>query len=431
MGRPRYQTGHLQIRGKQNPSWVGFFYETVKGDDGKTTRVHRSTILGLTSELTKTEAKKKLTAVLSRFQNVRPDAGVTLRLFIEKKWIPLKEAKWKESTKLTSLGIIQKQIVEPLGDIPLRNFDRSVLQQHLNDLATKGYATRIVKDTDNNVIYNGYSQSIVQHTLSFLKQIFDEAEDQEFVIKSPARRLEVPRVHPVRIISPDNNVYTGKPFLGVDELRKLLGALEGRNRLIVMLASLCAMRPGEIFALTWDSWRDDTLFIMRRVYRHKFDSPKTPTSMAQIPVPKVVRAALEKWKANCPDANPLSFIFPGKVRDSVLDQYNFSDRVLKPSGTMASGTAFTVTFQVLRRTWATHAPIYGAGLKEIEAVLRHSASLNFTTGTYIQAVRERVLAAMDNFANAVCKDLPEYASIPVEKEEFVVGCGHEVSQDAS
>ena len=51
-----------------------------------------------------------------------------------------------------------------------------------------------------------------------------------------------------------------------------------------MLASLMAMRPGEIFALTWDAYREDTLFIMQRVYRHKFDIPKTPASMAQLPV---------------------------------------------------------------------------------------------------------------------------------------------------
>ena len=208
----------------------------------------------------------------------------------------------------------------------------------------------------------------------------------------------------------------GKPYLSIDELRKLLGAIEGRNRLIVMMASLMAMRPGEIFGLIWEAWRDDTLFIMQRVCRRKFDSPKTPASMAQLPVPRIVKEALAKWKAQCPNAFDLSFIFPGKTRNSVLDQYNFSDRVLKPSGIIAVGTAFPVTFQVLRRTWATHAPSYGAGLKEIEAVLRHSASLNFTTGTYIQAVKERVLKAMDGLANAVCEGLPEHAEIPVEPE---------------
>lgn len=207
------------------------------------------------------------------------------------------------------------------------------------------------------------------------------------MLKSPARRLEIPRVHRERSLSPDNAAYTGKPFLSVEQLRKLLSAVEGRDGIIMMFASLMAMRPGEIFALTWDCWRDDALFIMSRIYRRKFDTPKTPASMAQLPVPKVVREAPEAWNANSAlGAFEHTYIFPGKTRGSVLDQYNFSNRTLKPSGIIAVGTGFPVTFRVLRRTWATHAPTYGPGLKEVEVVLRHSASLNFTTGTYIQGI---------------------------------------------
>ena len=393
MPRPRFQNGYVCAVGKK---WRGEWYETVRNDDGTTRRVHHSRTLDAD---TKTQAKQKLAEILAPFQSIRPDASVPLRSFVEQKWLPLKEAKWKDSTKLTSKGIIEAQILEPLGAIALRDFDRPRLQQHVNDLAAKRY-----------------SHSICQHTVSFLRDIMDEAEEQGYVIRSPARRLEIPRTHPERILTPDNALYTGKPYLTINELHKLLAALEGRNRLIVMMASLMAMRPGEIFALTWEAWRDETLFIMRRVYRRKFDTPKTPASMGQLPVPKVVREALAKWKEQCPNGFDLSFIFPGKTRNSVLDQYNFSDRVLKPSGIIAVGTAFAVTFQVLRRTWATHAPTYGAGLKEIETVLRHSASLNFTTGTYIQAVKERVLKAMDELANAVCVGLPEHARIPVESE---------------
>ena len=394
MPRPRFQNGYVLQVGKK---WYGEWYETVKHDDGTITRKHRSKVL---SAKNKTEAKKELAALIAPYQTVRPDAGVSLRRFIEQKWLPLKKAKWKESTELTSAGIIEKQVLEPPGNTPIGEFDRPKLQQHLNALADAGY-----------------SHSIVQHTTSFLRQIFDEAEEQGLVLRSPARRLEIPRVHPERSLSPDNAAYTGKPYLDVKQLRKLLGLVEGRDRLIMMMAGLMAMRPSEIFALTWDAFRDDTLFIMIRVYRRKFDTPKTPASMAQLPVPQFVRDALAAWKTKSnPEDLPHRYIFPGKTQGSVLDQYNFSNRVLKPCGTIAVGTLFPVTFQVLRRTWATHAPEYGAGLKEIEVVLRHSASLNFTTGTYIQGIRERVLKAMDGFANAVCVGLPAHAEIPVEPE---------------
>jgi hypothetical protein len=154
MPRPRFQSGHVCAVGKK---WRGEWYETVHDSHGTTTRrIHHSRVLDARN---KTEAKQKLAEILIPFQNIRPDGSVPLRVFIEQKFLPLKEGRWKDSTKLTSLGIIQKQILEPLGQISIRDFDRPWLQQHLNKLARRGY-----------------SHSIVQHTTSFLRQIFDEAE---------------------------------------------------------------------------------------------------------------------------------------------------------------------------------------------------------------------------------------------------------------
>jgi hypothetical protein len=157
MARPRFQNGHVAI---VSGSWRGYWYETVRDDDGIARRIHHSTVLDAE---TKTQAKQKLAELVAPYQSIRPDASVPLRSFVEQKWLPLKKAKWKDSTKLTSLGVIEKQILEPLGATPLRDFDRPRLQQHLNDLAAAGY-----------------SHSIVQHTTSFLRRIFDEAESKRF-----------------------------------------------------------------------------------------------------------------------------------------------------------------------------------------------------------------------------------------------------------
>ncbi len=394
MGRPRFQRGHVtEISG----NWRGFYYVNTVSATGQKKRPHKSVVLGQCSQMTKTDAKKKLLEIILKELPLVPDDSVTLRWFIENKWQPLKEAKWKASTKLTNTGIIKKQILEPLGDIPLGDFDKARLQLHLNALASQEF-----------------SHSIIQHTHSFLGSIFAEAEELNLIQRSPARRLEIPRAQTERILDPENAIHTGKPYLEIDQLRKFLGALEGRNRAIAMLASLCAMRPGEIFALTWKCWKDDRLFIIERVYRRKFDVPKTATSMGQIPVPEAVQKALTAWKLHCPDSGPNSFIFPGKNLKSPLDQYNYSDRVLKPAGIMAVGGAFAVTFQVLRRTFATLLPAYGGDLKAVESVLRHAASKSFTTGVYIQPMLDRIKEAMDRLANAAADGLPEKASeIPV------------------
>jgi hypothetical protein len=110
MPRPRFQNGYVCAVGKKRR---GEWYETVHDSDGTATRrIHHSRALDAHN---KTEAKQKLAEILTPFQNIRPDGSVPLRAFIELKFLPLKEGRWKDSTKLTSLGIIQKQILEPLS----------------------------------------------------------------------------------------------------------------------------------------------------------------------------------------------------------------------------------------------------------------------------------------------------------------------------
>jgi hypothetical protein len=62
------------------------------------------------------------------------DGSVTLAWFVNNRFIPLKEAVWKEETAKTKKLLIQLDIVESLGEIPLVNFDKFSLQLHLNKL---------------------------------------------------------------------------------------------------------------------------------------------------------------------------------------------------------------------------------------------------------------------------------------------------------
>ena len=75
-----------------------------------------------------------------------------------------------------------------------------------------------------------------------------------------------------------------------------------------------------------------------------------------------------------------------------------------------------MTWAVLRRSWATHAPQFGATIREIECVLRHSSSLTQVAGICIQGVRGRILEVLDAYADAVCAGLPEHAELPIEPE---------------
>ena len=68
--------------------------------------------------------------------------------------------------------LIQRDLIDPLGEIPLTNFDKFSLQLHLNKLATTRSKDRVLQ------------------MRAYLRDIFAEAVDQDFLAKDPARKSE-------------------------------------------------------------------------------------------------------------------------------------------------------------------------------------------------------------------------------------------------
>jgi hypothetical protein len=58
--------------------------------------------------------------------------------------------------------------------------------------------------------------------------------------------------------------------------RVLFAAFDLRDRLILKLATIAKLRPGEIFGLRWGDMTNDGLHIRRRVYRGKIDTKDAP-----------------------------------------------------------------------------------------------------------------------------------------------------------
>lgn len=197
------------------------------------------------------DARRMLQEIISKETHTRPDGRISQEWFIQNRWLPAKTARWNPSTLGTNTGLITHQILKRLGAIPLEQIDKFQLQTHLNALADQGL-----------------SYSVVQHVHSLLKNIFDEAEEQEYILRNPSRRLEIPRVVRPMTQDPRSGIDSGKPFLSLEQLTTLLQCLPNvkrPDRLIVMLADLCALRPGEVFGLTWQCYTEDGLYIMQRV----------------------------------------------------------------------------------------------------------------------------------------------------------------------
>jgi integrase len=101
--------------------------------------------------------------------------------------------------------------------VPLVNFDRFTLQLHVDKLAKN-----IARDT-------------VLQIRAYLRDIFEEAIDQDFLIKDPAARDKVP----TQLRESDKTTLTW------DQLRAALDSVNAEERILLELDMTQALRPSE------------------------------------------------------------------------------------------------------------------------------------------------------------------------------------------
>jgi len=345
--------------------------------------------------MTKTEARQALEREITK-QLGQPgsptriinDGSVTLGWFVNNRFIPLKEAVWKEETAKTKKLLIQLDIVEPLGDIPLVNFDKFSLQLHLNKLALTRSKDRVLQ------------------MRAYIRDIFAEGVDQDFLVKDPARKLKVP----AQLRATDNTTLTW------DQLRLALSRLALRDRILLELDMTNALRPSELFAFRWKRFdhSTQTLTVAETVYKGKIrDWGKTKKSLTMIHIPRQLADDLQAWRSEC-EAKAREAFSKGKRNSAALspddfmfenedggflDTDNYRKRILHRIARELSLPK--LTFQVIRRTIATLAQKKGT-VKDVQGVMRHSRTAT-TTDVYMQEIPESVQTTINSINSELRK----------------------------
>ena len=372
MPRDRYQHGWIEETGKKVKKWKGHYYVYVLTVDGKEKRRHCSAILGLKSEMRKWEAERELAKIIEKEtdQNgpANPDDTVTFQWFWENRYLPLRESSWRRSTKEAVLCVLKTHVLPSFGERRLCDLSRFDLQTLINALAKK------------------YSRSVVQKARTWIKACLEEAVEQDFLVKNPARKLEMPITR-----------KTCRRYLTPDEIQTLLSILQGRDRIVVRLFLLCALRPGELFALRWRSIEPGRLRIEEAVYRGHIGSPKTEGSRAYVALPKSLEMELEFWRHQCGDPDEDEFVFRSRRR-TPLNGHNYRRRFLAP---LAKKNGIEgLTFQCLRRTFATQFQKQGT-VRDAQTQLRHSDA-GTTMNIYTQDIPSSVRAAVEALDQKLC-----------------------------
>ena len=242
--------------------------------------------------------------------------------------------------------------------------DNFMLQTHINHLATFRSKDRVLQ------------------ARSYLKSIFSEAVEQDFLLKDPSRKVTAP----LNIGGEDKTVLTW------DQLRLVLVSPTLKDPVLLTLEMTDALRPSELFALRWRSL-GSKLTITETVYKGKIRSwGKTRRSLSDVLLPRGLADELWLWKQECPDPSPDAFIFPNS-EGGFRDTGNYRNRILTP---LAEKLGLPkLNFQVLRRTIATQAQNKGS-VKDIQAHLRHSKADTTANEYMAQELPESVKQMVDS-----------------------------------
>jgi integrase len=273
--------------------------------------------------MTKTEAQRELAKIVAPINSreVPASQNCSLADLIERVYLPFYRRKWKRSTALTNEDRIAYHIAAEFGQGTLGSFTREQLQAFLD---RKGGS--------------GLSFSVVDHLRWDLKQVFGMAVAEGFIARNPAQLLFTPRECP----------RAATKIMNIEEVRKLFGVLDTRERLIARLAVLAGMRPGEIFALTWQRLEAEYADIQQRVYRGDIDSPKSTYSVRWAALSDGLLLAVREWRSRALDPRPDAWVFPSEKLTTPIRKDNCWRRHFAPQ--LKTVGLQWVNFQVMRRT---------------------------------------------------------------------------------
>jgi integrase len=378
--RRRFQNGCLTIKGKGQKMWVARWRETVLQPDDTLGKVLRSKVLGPVSRISKSEARTLLANCLrsTNLGRKRPIATITFDQFAREKWEPLALPTIKHATARYYRYQLHHYLLPTLGPLRLHHLDHETLQAFV--IGKK---------------QQGYSSSTLHGIRTTLSKILGQAVTWRYLEENSAHGLNigerVPKKEPA--------------FLDPSDALRLVEALPEPCRTIVIVAALTGLRIGEIAALRWG--RVDFLrgaIQVRETYSEEsgFGTPKTRSSVRDVPMSEPVRTALLVHKHRCLHTDSAAQVFTTKT-NTPMGPKNLANRVLRP--TCVKLGLRPISWHVLRHTHATWLSESGATIRAAQDILGQS-DVETTLRVYTHSVLDSKRSAITKVAALLFPSVP-------------------------
>ncbi|TAM80262.1 MAG: site-specific integrase [Acidobacteria bacterium] len=301
MARRRDRSGSLRIK---NGSWC------VQWTEGK----HRpSHVLGRVSDLTKSEARKRMREFMRKKNQSREVAGTSdtptcfwKRFFYDAEKDELRtELKTKRASTRRDMKSVMKNVwLGRFGGRLLSSMGTAELQLHLDSM-TQNHNTAAK--------YRAYLSTVFTSAIRLGAGL----------TLNPARFIKLPPEQP------EQDYFMPSPEQVVAILEKLSKPVHKMGwRLVLWMGD----RRGELRGLRWSSiyWEHDAILIRESVWEGQSSLPKTKKGYRKILLTAEQMEILRRYKEeNFPDAQPQDWVLPGR-RGRPMAMGWFMDKYVKP-----------------------------------------------------------------------------------------------------
>lgn len=284
-------------------------------------------------------------------------------------WYFQKEVTLKGATRAKYTDIIDKHIRPHLGKMKISEVTNNVLAEFQKSKLRNGGIN------SKEGLSVSYVKTMMLVVSSVLKYAFNEGFCMPFNINVPAPQRTKQEI---RIIDANSQ-------------RKLLSYINSnpdKTGTGILLSLYAGLRIGEICALTWNdiNLEDETLKINHTIARVKspekerayeliIDTPKTMSSLREIPISSLLLANLKE----CKEQSSSNFVISDN--SSFINPRTFEYRFHK---LLDMCQVENINFHALRHTFATRCVESGVDIKSLSEMLGHS-NVSITLNTYVHS----------------------------------------------